>query len=366
MYIYFCNYESKYENILPNLPSYKKYKELDNVDISNYNQKYCNDLERSNEEDKTLCTKIAKNLSILKSEINREKKKHGCHYFQHWFHNKISKKYYNINDKVNNNFVAGKLFNFVSIVSLSNLEEPDCNGYTYGYPKLWKEEKDLHDYFENYGNINSLDLDKETCEKHIRYVTYIKEIYEQKIHNCCEDEDLGNLCTSYMKCDDKYKPNDLMEKLNKKLEELSEQDEEVPEEEAAVGYKLSLSFPSSESTNHNKNKVSAYSSEFRDIQEPVVIYDTHRNTETVYNKLDFNSFGNIFIAVSVLGTFLFLFYYYRSTRLGSSSQKNKRKKEKLKNNYYNELEDDDLPAYNSKVTYLNSEISRYCISHTKL
>ncbi|GAW84381.1 variable surface protein [Plasmodium gonderi] len=176
----------------------------------------------TNEEDIKLYNKIAIFFKSLKDELDKEVKKRGCYYFRHWLQDKISKKYYHRKNIAKNNPVAEKLFDFVSSDSTSLINEPACSGNTYAYPKDWKEEKELHDYFENYEYIKCDNSDKIACEKYVHYVNYIDSIYKENFERCCDEEDFFGLkCDPYFKCENMYKPGDLLNKLKIQLELIS-------------------------------------------------------------------------------------------------------------------------------------------------
>ncbi|KMZ94899.1 hypothetical protein PVMG_05510 [Plasmodium vivax Mauritania I] len=215
--------DNNWEKHLPDLPSYKKYKELDNVVIGEYSNNYCKESLGSTEEvDKTFCNKIAKNLSILKKENDMQKRTYDCYYFNHWLYDNIGKKYYKGNAKGEKDKVSENLFNFASSAILQHIHISSCKGNPFGKPEEWKEEKDLHDYFENYEEIKCNVSDKSKCEKYVNYVTYIKTLYEKNEERCCYEEELyyGGFCEPYFKCKSKYSPQNLLTKLQKELQAL--------------------------------------------------------------------------------------------------------------------------------------------------
>ncbi|VUZ99842.1 PIR protein, partial [Plasmodium vivax] len=180
--------EKNWVEVLQNLPSYKEYEKLDKVDIKNENSSHCNDLGSTDEGDKTLCKKIVQNLNQLSALKDDENLDNSCYYFQHWFFDNIAKKYYDGDERGNNYPVAEKLYNIVSeITPVSSKMEP-CKCYESGYPDVWKEEKHLHDYFENHKDIKCNDSDKSKCEKYIQYVTYINTLFQEKVDKCCDGE----------------------------------------------------------------------------------------------------------------------------------------------------------------------------------
>ncbi|VUZ97238.1 PIR protein [Plasmodium vivax] len=104
-----------------------------------------------------------------------------------------------------------------------------CRCYNSGTPEEWKGEKDLHDYFKNYEDINCTNSNKSTCEKYVRYVTYIDKIFKNKEDTCCYDDELFlDVCEPYMKCEYETRPEDLLPKLKEQLKALEAKIAEVP------------------------------------------------------------------------------------------------------------------------------------------
>ncbi|GAB69456.1 CYIR protein, partial [Plasmodium cynomolgi strain B] len=350
------------EEKLPDLPSYKKYKELDNVDISDYNKDPCKNLKNSDEKDKILCNKILKNLLILKNKHGKEQK-HGCYYFQHWLHDKIGKKHYNGNVKGNKYSVAENILDIVASAVSTNSIDQACKGNPFGDKESWKKEKDLHDYFENFKQIKCNDSDKVKCEKYVDYVSYIKKLYYDNIHRCCDEDDSYSYCNPSIKCADEYDPMNLLTILNndllslgKKIEQEREQAAPaktgrekapleklvtadakakptpvVPEQEVSeetISEKSALG-PEIRETTGNLQSVGTFSSSSIEgtgeivHAEPFFTTDTANNAVppdiadnpstlgTTHEQLDSHFFRNIIIGATVLGTIVFLFYCNR-------------------------------------------------------
>ncbi|KMZ81701.1 variable surface protein Vir12 [Plasmodium vivax India VII] len=208
---------NNWEKHFPNLPAYQKYKELNEVDITGYNNDKCDKLAKSDDGDKKLCKQILKNLSVLKTKKGEEQER-GCYYFQNWLHDQIKGKYYNEKDQGSKYSIANELFNLVADDISSNGINQACSGFSFGNPEIWKKDKDLHDYFENFEKIKCKDSDGDECQKYVNYVTYIDPIYNTKINDCCDDGELELHCNSSIKCDDKYDTNKLLDELKKQLQ----------------------------------------------------------------------------------------------------------------------------------------------------
>ncbi|KMZ77041.1 hypothetical protein PVIIG_06502, partial [Plasmodium vivax India VII] len=220
--------ENNWENHLGKLPSYEEYKKLDAVDIKDYSDGFCEkDLGSPKKEDKELCYKVSKHLKIL-SGLSGDKLKHGCFYFQYWFYDQI-RKHYSTGNTINNETVSGKLFDLVQLKIDKSSNLLPCKCYVFVTPEGGKEEKDLHDYFENHKYIDCTKSDKPTCEKYVRYVTYIDKLFKKKEDNCCDyDELYEDSCEPYIKCENETRPDGLLTKLKSDLKTLEAKEKEVP------------------------------------------------------------------------------------------------------------------------------------------
>ncbi|GAW79406.1 variable surface protein [Plasmodium gonderi] len=333
-----------WEKSLLDFPSHKKYEELDNVDITDSHNYCISNLGDGDEEDKRLCNKIVINLKLLKNEKDKDKQKRDCYYFQHWFHDQIKKKYYIGTNTHMNNYAAGKLFDLVSSVVPGYNIDKACNVYYLGDAKGWKEERDIHDYFENLEYIKCSNFDKSRCEAYVNYVTYIDNLYQKKIHRCCDEKETYFFpCNSSIKCGDEYNPKILLEKLKKDLESMDTKKKEEHEDNGALQPKASLDSTPKRNNEDNVNTVTPYIPEIKSNKEAVFIIDIPKDKKTMYDKLVSKMFLNIIITASVLGTIFFLFYYhmviallilkYKFARLGSYSRK-----KKIENIYDGEFE----------------------------
>ncbi|CAI7721636.1 PIR protein [Plasmodium vivax] len=220
--------ENNWEKHLEKLSSYEEYKKLDAVDISGYSDDFCvKKLGSTKKEDIELCNKVSKHLERL-SGISDDKIKHGCFYFQYWFYDQVRKKY-SAGNQFNNKAVSDKFFDLVQLKIDKSSNLKPCKCYVSGTPEGWKEEKDLHDYFENHKDIDCTKSDKSTCKKYVSYVTYIDKLYQNKEYDCCEDDELyDDNCEPYINCKSKYRTQDLLTKLKSDLKTLEAKEKEVP------------------------------------------------------------------------------------------------------------------------------------------
>ncbi|KMZ82370.1 hypothetical protein PVIIG_04484 [Plasmodium vivax India VII] len=322
--------KNNWEEKLPDLPSYQKYKQLDSVDIADYSKDHCKNLKNSDDQDRQLCNKILKNLSILKKEKGKEQK-HGCYYFQHWLHDKLGKKYYNGNVKGNKYSVAEEILDIVADAVSTNSIDQACKGYAFGDKESWKKEKDLHDYIENFKQINCNETDKDKCEKYVDYVSYINKLYVDNIDNCCEEDDTDPFCNPSVKCADEYDPQKLLTILNRDL----------------------LSLERSSSSCCTCSGKTCSSKTYTDAASNAVtlaVADSTNTLGTTHEELDSNFFSNIIMGAA-------------SSRFKSSSRKKKRKKGKIfEHNYYEEYEK-ELPMYDSEETFIGSEADRLYLNY---
>ncbi|GAW84307.1 variable surface protein [Plasmodium gonderi] len=370
-----------YEEELPYLPSYQKYKELDNVTIPN-DYSYCiKNLGSSDESDRKLCNKVAMNLKALRDEPDKEEQKNGCHYFQHWFHDQIRKAYYKGNNTHRNYPAAGKLFNLVSLYISQFKVDESCNGNDFGNPNIWNEDKVLYDYFENFDYIKNNVPNKDTCQKYVNYVTYIDPLYKNKIEDCCDKEELyPYICSSSIKCKRKYNTKDLLLQLNKSLKLLDKKQDEASKKVVNTEDKERLTFLSIKSNEELLNGLAPYTLH-NGSPEHETITDYHSTTETIHDKLNMKLFSKIITTASILVATLFFLYYHRnvhtfkiaiyfhffikSTKLGSISLKKKLDKKKNENNYHKEF-DEESSTYDSDSMFLDAQERRLYLIHHSL
>ncbi|GAB65084.1 VIR-like CYIR protein [Plasmodium cynomolgi strain B] len=217
--LFFCfNFQ---EDIYKKLPSYKLYKKIDESITDTTYDNYCakvNPLDITNDEITKFCQKFARNLKELPTIESIGKNAHdACLSVTYWFYyelNKILGKqgYSAHRERIINSFidVESKIYN--ELLNANNKDKCPIEVKTNFEKK--KEEKILYDYFNNYNTIfhcnNS--SNKEKCSE---YCKYVNEIYKKYIENqkkCCGINYLN--CGDYFKCNGKYNPLILLNKLN--------------------------------------------------------------------------------------------------------------------------------------------------------
>ncbi|CAI7721806.1 PIR protein [Plasmodium vivax] len=337
--------ENKWEEKLPDLPSYKKYKELDSVKVSNGGITFCNGLEKSNERDRYFCNKVSKLLKDLSAEPEN-KRKGNCHYFRHWFHEQVSKKYYE-GKNINNKHVYGKLFDLVSEAVSKDPKLEPCRCYYSETNEGWKEEKDLHDYFKNFEYIKSNACNKKNCAEYLKYINYVNNLYMKYYDGykaCCEYDTIEPHCEPYFTCDEKYDPSALLPILKSAQEKSRRGEDNVVKDvvmekpEVVVGSHAQGGTPpvTEEAAPDGSSTPLNISNEVTD--------DHSGDEETVYDVINSYYFQRFIVFVATVGMIICLYFYYKYTFLRPILRKKRKKEKKLHNRDYKleyKLYDDD-------------------------
>ncbi|GAW83212.1 variable surface protein [Plasmodium gonderi] len=323
------------EDILKELPSYKKYNELNREINEDERNDDCVSFTDEDGSAKELCEKMARNLRELgKMEIGAIRTE-KCYYLQHWLYyntRKILSLEEYIQRKDN---VKYKLREVAKNVNNNALNSSPCGCIFDGEFIDWKEEKNLHDYFKNYDYIKCDGSDKGRCQTYIDYVTYINELYKKYYdeygdYDCCFGLDY---CKAYFNCDIEYNPKDLLLKLKETNEKLNasiipgDKDSRHAEDEPFI-LSRSQSRPLY-MTDEEGLSISKHDTLDKETT-PISSFLGIKN-----NVLKTNNFYRFFFLTSILGTSLFLYFYYRSTLEGFRPNKGGIKRKKF-NNYHND------------------------------
>ncbi|KMZ82565.1 hypothetical protein PVIIG_02358 [Plasmodium vivax India VII] len=204
------------------------------IEEGNYYDICSNFLSNNNEhcDNYMLCIMIARNLINL-SKLNKNERIKKCHYFIHWLYDKVGKIYGNSMNTIQDKITVNKIFN-VSYMILQKLGINDCYFDVISLDLVQnKERKYLHDYFENYKNIESKTCDNNNnCQQYCERIMKINELYKKYIEKCCtyySKDDYSDDCKYYFKCNQNYNPYNLYKKLkcyevipsdNEKMEEV--------------------------------------------------------------------------------------------------------------------------------------------------
>ncbi|GAW84255.1 variable surface protein [Plasmodium gonderi] len=215
---------NRFEDILESFPSHKIYQKLNRKKIDvNICTKYCENVINSNYNDSNiniLCALIASNLKGLSSmndlEGNYDKR---CAYFTYWTYYIIMNKYNSPSNYFNENSVINNL-NSVIVNSNNDLSRNDkhCLFYLDGNINEWIEEKDLHDYFENFNSFSAINTESHNILEYCKYLEYISSLYKTYLIRCCTCFNYPtfnclNNCPKYFKCDKNYHPHKLLSYL---------------------------------------------------------------------------------------------------------------------------------------------------------
>ncbi|KMZ90579.1 hypothetical protein PVMG_05726 [Plasmodium vivax Mauritania I] len=147
--------------------------------------------------------------------IEREER---CYLIKHWLYDEIRKKFgANYND-VSEEPVIAELKDVVYHINNYYLHDQPCYCDFVGTLKTWKEEKELHDYFQSYDKIESnIEKDSGRCNRYFNKLVAINKLYEEHFGKCCycyRSGDCYDSCPGYFKCDDKYNPYNIFVKLD--------------------------------------------------------------------------------------------------------------------------------------------------------
>ncbi|SBT72381.1 PIR protein [Plasmodium ovale] len=370
-YVAPANGKNIYEDILKEFSEYGMYKKLDEQPIDKtVCTKYCKKcipLDEKYPGIKVFCAKMASNLKNLYSIQNMGGTRlNRCSHLTYWSYDKIMN---TLNSSVHSavdESISSELYNIMlQINSLLPAHEKCIYSFHGNFPK-WKEEKDLHDYFENYDsliNVSSYD----TKGKHCNYVNYIYGLYKRHITDCCKcyndpNVSCDNECQNYFKCDEKYFPSNLLShfKCNDKI---SDNEKKLIFGKATID-QIVLWITK---VTHEKTKLSRTSNSDAPSTSEIIsetISET-TNNESLYDPF----YGGMLICFVFLGILLLFFIFYRFTPIGSWFNK-KGKKEIIMQNFHEENMNQFLdydsnydPNYNSNYENLNSRRKRIHLNY---
>ncbi|SCO72143.1 Plasmodium vivax Vir protein, putative [Plasmodium vivax] len=138
-----------------------------------------------------------------------------CILLKYWIYDELKKKF-STGDKINVLLLTEQLKKLQYNIKKEELVKFDCYDDYNDYMSNWEVERNLSEYFISFDEIkNKNNLAKDVKDKYIKYLQYIKTIYDEKKNKerCC-DLDNRYLYDHYFNCNPEYDPNHLLLKLN--------------------------------------------------------------------------------------------------------------------------------------------------------
>ncbi|SBT01243.1 PIR Superfamily Protein [Plasmodium malariae] len=209
------------EDILKVLSKNEKFDKLqDSVGVHGLSN-YCNKIESSNNnctKAKSVCEEIIKKLKAFeKDDYIQSNHDDFCSYFTHWTYDKIRETF---TTECSKNFEEcyNCSLNNIVINAYNKIIRKSCIFYFVGNFDDWKEEKYLYYYFKKRDHFKSKkNSASEEKQKYVKFLEYIKTIYEKHINKCCifylKEKNHNNVCPKYFNCEENNNPNDLLNEL---------------------------------------------------------------------------------------------------------------------------------------------------------
>ncbi|SBT75587.1 PIR protein [Plasmodium ovale] len=298
-----------------------------------------------------LCSKLVRNLIKL-SHMKKQDRTHRCKYITHWIYDEIGKI---LNIGTNNIYDTDALRAFFSVSYdvLYKLDISDCLHKTLNVNfKEQKEQKNLHDYFKNYDKISG--TNGNNCTTYFEYINDMNKLYEMYIDKCCYCFTSGYCiedCPDYFKCDKKYNPYTLYEKL---------------------GCNKSANFIGKLKKVHRPQPADHYVKLLAEISETkpdLLNWGIKKKTLGIPEKVHEETTWNPFYTFSLggfgfLGLFLVFFIFYKFTPLGSYFHKGNLEREKKKSNSF-ETHQQELLEYDSEFMHENLHNRRIRLAYNQ-
>ncbi|CAG9484543.1 unnamed protein product [Plasmodium vivax] len=211
------HYSSNEKDFIPNDSDLDKaYKELDEEDPNVYYKQYCTGIKSFECKHKgvsKICHKLVKNLMHLSEMPKDTKRDERCYLLKHWLYRELRKIFSsNIND-VSKEPVITKLKEVFFNINNKYLSERPCYCYFDDTMDKWKDDKQLHDYFQIYEKLaENIKTSSNSCDNYFGYLSSINKLYKKYIGECCycfKSENCTDICPGYFKCDEKFNPYNL-------------------------------------------------------------------------------------------------------------------------------------------------------------
>ncbi|SBT00083.1 PIR Superfamily Protein [Plasmodium malariae] len=215
-------YKKEWDDLLKDLPANKLYEDFREGDTSKTSRIECDD--KSNTE--KLKPIILANLRKVNDGKNMKCSncKDCCLNFTYWMYDEIRKLIRCKNNKINVSDFIGKLSIEGNDIN-NKANKCPCSNYYLGDLNEMNKEKDLHDYFKNFDELEgkcSNNPNKKLCDE---YTKYISNIYKENYFGCCFFYEYGLEDCEYFKCDDYYNPSNILDIINGKVKNLKKKPE---------------------------------------------------------------------------------------------------------------------------------------------
>ncbi|CAI7724274.1 PIR protein [Plasmodium vivax] len=209
------------EHILPSKKIYDEYSKR-NVELDNKDE--CADLARNFSQIPkidNLCHRLKMNLKNLNyEEKNDQFVKDTCGFLHYWLYDHVINELKVTEDNDYLRIISKLQVAWHDIIETLDKEKYICKPYS-GPPfnlsvNDFKFRKEMYDYYYNYPKIENWELlNKNGCNETCKYLTSIKEKYENLKSDCSRS---NNKCVSEFKDFDKYDPKNLIDKLGCKIQ----------------------------------------------------------------------------------------------------------------------------------------------------
>ncbi|SCO72984.1 VIR protein [Plasmodium vivax] len=305
------NINSEYRVILENTPAHNIYKKFyeEKIDESKC-AKYCGTFisnNINNTEARTICAKVVTNLEKLPVIENiGYTHEDRCSNLTYWTYDILMNTYNTNKNVIIENNIISELNNAIFRVNQELKKDKNCTYYIDGIFSEWNEEKNLHDYFENYSTFIQNISNKAKKETYCQYIDYISNLYKKYMKICCTcysrpEYVCEEHCPKFFKCNRKFFTIDLLNKLECKDNESLQKEKEN------------------------------FESLFIDLD---VIRKSQLVAMNFYKILTQDYFYRfVFSTFILLGIFFIFFIFYKFTPNGFKLNKNRSKKKQ--NNYHN-------------------------------
>ncbi|CAG9474670.1 unnamed protein product [Plasmodium vivax] len=326
--------------ILENTPAHNIYKKFyeENIEES-LCVKYCGALiseNYDNNKDARICSQIVTNLKKLPTMTNvGHNQDDRCSNLTYWTYDIIMNEFNNNTKNTIESNISRQLTDIIFRVNKELKKDENCIFYIKGNFSEWREEKDLHDYFENYNTLIQNISDRTKTETYCQYIDYISNLYKKYMNLCCTcysrpEYFCKDHCPKFFKCNREYFPIYLLDKLKCKDN-------------------VSL-----------QNEKENYDSLIIDLD---VIRKSQLVAMNFYKILTQDYFYRfVFSTFILLGIFFIFFIFYQFTPNGFKLNKNRSKKKQ--NNYHNNGGNrKELLEYEKKTMDGNSNKKRLRIAY---